>query len=105
LHTVPSSSKRCAPLSDRRLLRSGWRCLAKLDDLPTDPQILANNMLMDAPVEFGGGPIIDNPLNIDGLARVPLKAPPALGQHSREILLSIGYAETEIDRLATQGVI
>jgi len=79
--------------------------VARLDDLPTDPQILANNMLLDAPAGFGGGPIIDNPLNIDGLARVPLRAPPTLGQHTREILASIGYAEADIDRLARQGVV
>ena len=79
--------------------------VARVDDLSTDPQILANNMLMQPPPAFGGGPIIDHPLNIDGLARAPLQPPPALGEHSREILTSLGYDGATIDRLVATGVV
>jgi crotonobetainyl-CoA:carnitine CoA-transferase CaiB-like acyl-CoA transferase len=34
-----------------------------------------------------------------------VKRPPLLGEHSREILQEIGYAESEIDRLCHDGVI
>ena len=79
--------------------------VARVDDLSTDPQILANNMLMQPPPAFGGGPIIDHPLNIDGLARAPLQPPPALGEHSREILAALGYDGATIDRLVATGVV
>ncbi len=79
--------------------------MAKVTDLAKDPQVLANHMIMHPREEFGPGPIIDNPLNIEGLKRVPLSPPPALGQHSREILQSMGFDDAAIDGLAARGVI
>lgn len=79
--------------------------MAKVTDLATDPQVLANNMILDAPAGFGPGPVIDNPLNVEGLPRVPLSPPPSLGQHSREILGSLGFDDAAIDGLAARGVI
>lgn len=79
--------------------------VAKVTDLATDPQVLANHMLMQPPPEFGAGPIIDNPLNIEGLKRVPLSPPPALGQHNHEILTGLGFDAAAIDGLAARGVI
>jgi len=67
--------------------------------------VLANHMIREAPAEFGTGPIIDHPLNVEGLARVPMAPPPALGQHSREILADLGFDETAIADLAARGVI
>ncbi|MBM4205039.1 MAG: CoA transferase [Gammaproteobacteria bacterium] len=79
--------------------------MARVTDLAVDPQVLANHMIREAPAEFGTGPIIDHPLNVEGLARVPMAPPPALGQHSREILADLGFDETAIADLAARGVI
>jgi crotonobetainyl-CoA:carnitine CoA-transferase CaiB-like acyl-CoA transferase len=40
----------------------------------------------------------------DGSAPAPF-APPALGQHSREILASLGYSEGEIEQLCGGGAV
>lgn len=45
------------------------------------------------------------PLSING-ARMPLRsAPPSLGEHTRDLLQDLGYAEMEIDDLIQAGVI
>ncbi|MEZ5597275.1 MAG: CoA transferase [Pseudomonadales bacterium] len=79
--------------------------VAKLEDLATDPQILANAMVLTPPPEFGQGPIVDHPVNVEGLRRVDLSPAPTPGQHSREVLREMGYDDERIDALARHGVI
>jgi crotonobetainyl-CoA:carnitine CoA-transferase CaiB-like acyl-CoA transferase len=73
--------------------------------LQGDPQLLANGMVMDAPESMDMGVVVDHPLNQDGLPRKPLTGAPELGEHSREVLLELGYADWEIDRLIEDGVV
>ena len=51
------------------------------------------------------GPTIGSPVFMEGVEKRPPGAAPALGQHSREILIEIGYAAEEIDRLLGTGVV
>ena len=45
------------------------------------------------------------PLSIDG-QRLPLRSgPPSLGQHSRSVLLGLGYSTEQIDAMQTDGVV
>ena len=45
------------------------------------------------------------PLMMNG-ARLPLRTgPPALGQHTRSLLHSLGYGAAEIEQLQTSGVV
>lgn len=79
--------------------------VAEFQDLPADPQVLANNMAMEPAEEVGMARVVRDPLNVDGLARVGAKPPPALGQHSDEILRSLGYDDARITQLREAGVI
>ena len=76
---------------------------ATLDDLMTDEQM----RLTKALVPFEGDTMltIDSPLAIKGVDKVPPRHPPSLGEHSDAVLRAVGYADDEIERLRTAGVV
>lgn len=83
-----------------------WAAPVKtLSDVFSDPQVLHNGMVVTVPSPIG-------PLRLPGvpykLSRTPAQirtAPPLLGQHTGEILKSIGYDEAEIGALEKEQVI
>ena len=48
---------------------------------------------------------IGQPIVFDGAPRNVGSPPPMLGDHSRPVLLELGYAAAEVDRMAAAGVI
>jgi crotonobetainyl-CoA:carnitine CoA-transferase CaiB-like acyl-CoA transferase len=54
---------------------------------------------------LGEVPTVGSPLRLDGERADAELPPPALGEHTQEVLEGIGVAEDEIDRLRTTGVI
>jgi len=79
--------------------------VGELSDLPTDPQVLLNNMAVVPIEDVGMERVIRDPLNIDGVGRVGVKKPPELGQHSIELLEEMGFSQEEIDDMQANGVI
>jgi crotonobetainyl-CoA:carnitine CoA-transferase CaiB-like acyl-CoA transferase len=87
--------------------------ITRPQDLFDDPHLAATGGL--APVQVpadasGAGRAIETrtallPLAIDG-ERLPLRsAPPGLGEHTRALLQSLGYAAGEIDSLLAEGAV
>ncbi|MFY7864298.1 CaiB/BaiF CoA transferase family protein [Roseateles sp.] len=80
--------------------------ITKPEQLMQDPHLLATGGL--APMTLPDGratqvPLL--PLSLDG-ARLGLRRdPPRLGQHSRELLASLGYEPGAIDHLIQEGVV
>jgi crotonobetainyl-CoA:carnitine CoA-transferase CaiB-like acyl-CoA transferase len=78
----------------------------RIDQVVEEPQVRSGDMIVEmevphlGPIRMAGLPIrfSDTP----GQVTLP---PPRLGEHSREILRALGFAEQEIDRLATEAVI
>ena len=78
--------------------------IAQIDELPDDPQLIANGVFR----AVDGAPglrTIDSPLHLDGAAKRPPGRAPALGEHGREILRGLGYPEARIDALVGGGVL
>ena len=79
--------------------------VAEFHDLPSDPQVLANEMAMEPVEDVGMARVIRDPVNVDGLSRVRAKRAPQMGEHTDEILAELGLSAAEIARLREQGVV
>lgn len=72
----------------------------------SDEQVLARQMVVEVPLAEGGhirAP--GNPIKLSETHEDSFTAPPSLGEHSDEILRSLGYTDEEIDSLRSSGII
>ena len=87
--------------------------ITRPQDLFDDPHLMATGGLAEVTVPADASsaghavhtrvPLL--PLCIDG-QRLPLRSgPPSLGQHSRSVLLGLGYSTEQIDAMQTDGVV
>src|SRR5271155_898489 len=63
-----------------------------------DPQLRANDIVV--PLEGAGGKLkftISSPIQMHGVAKVPAKRAPEIGEHNEEILEQLGFNSTEIE--------
>jgi crotonobetainyl-CoA:carnitine CoA-transferase CaiB-like acyl-CoA transferase len=74
-----------------------------LDDIPNDQQMLDNDVLI--PFENDTMLTINSPIWVDGSQKVRPRHPPALGQHSDEILRSVGFDDDTIRELRAAGTV
>ena len=90
---------------ERRLSTAGVPAasVASVPEVVADPHVAHRELLVEL---SGGGPTVLNPAfraNRGG-GRVTTP-PPEVGQHTRSILSELGYSDSEIERLAQQGVV
>ena len=68
-----------------------------------DPQLRANDIVV--PLEGAGGKLtstISSPIQVHGVAKVPARRAPALGEHNEEILKELGLQRDRDRRLARE---
>ena len=71
-----------------------------------DPQLRANDIVV--PLEGAGGKLtstISSPIQVHGVAKVPAKRAPEIGEHNEEILTELGFDTKAIDGLRASGAI
>lgn len=78
-----------------------------VDRVLADPQTLANNMVVSCAAADGSTQdLLGLPFKLTGTPGDPGKAPPKLGEHSREVLRDLlGLDDARIDALAAEGAI
>jgi len=77
-----------------------WAPLPKLDDVVQDPQMRAAEAFID--MEYPGiGRLetVNSPVFVSGVQKRIPTAAPAVGEHTREVLLELGYGTDAIDAL------
>jgi crotonobetainyl-CoA:carnitine CoA-transferase CaiB-like acyl-CoA transferase len=75
-----------------RLTAAGVPCgrVRSIDEVLTDPQLAARNMLVEIPAGAASVRVPGNPVKLSAAPVLPLEPPPALGQHTEEIGRSRG---------------
>jgi formyl-CoA transferase len=69
-------------------------------DVAHDPQFELNHVFAEiAP----GLKTVQNPIRVEGLEKQPPRMAPGIGQHTREVLHELGYAEAEIAKMIERG--
>jgi formyl-CoA transferase len=71
-----------------------------------DPQLRANEIVV--PLEGAGDKLnltISSPLRVHGIAKVPARRAPEIGEHNDEVLSQIGFGVQEIDALRGSGAL
>ena len=82
-----------------------WAPIQSPDDVLADPQFTAAGGLVDVPDGAGTSPMVATPVDFSSTAWAPRGMAPRLGEHSDEILRSLGRSDAEIEALAGAGVV
>jgi formyl-CoA transferase len=74
-----------------------------LDEVVNDEQLLANNILV--PVQGDGASVstVNSPMQVVGVSKVLPRRAPGVGEHTKEILLELGFSEATIEALRADG--
>ena len=78
----------------------------KLADVVKDAHLIENEVIVPTASENDDFMwTVSNPIRIDGSPKKPAGDPPALGQHTREVLTEAGFTAEEIDALMADGTV
>ncbi|CAN5486896.1 CaiB/BaiF CoA-transferase family protein [soil metagenome] len=78
----------------------------RLEELADDPQVRHLGMLYESEhPTYGTVKAAHRPVRFDGGNQSDFRPPPALGEHTREVLAEMGIEADEIARLASDGLI
>jgi len=82
-----------------------WGLIPTIHQVAADRQMLDNGVFteLDHP-QIGKIATVNNPVNVNGVVKEAPAPAPEVGEHSLEILRSLGYAEEEIQEMARRGV-
>src|SRR5881392_3438721 len=75
-------------------------------EVVNDPQLRSNDIVV--PLEGAGGKLtstISSPIQVHGVAKVPARRAPEIGEHNKEILEQLGFSSTEIEGLRASRAI
>ncbi|GAA5038486.1 crotonobetainyl-CoA:carnitine CoA-transferase CaiB-like acyl-CoA transferase [Thermocatellispora tengchongensis] len=89
------------------LVPRGFWCerVADYDDVARDPQVAACGLLAEAEVAGRTVTLVRHPVRYDGESPAIRRMPPALGEHTREVLAEAGLAPALIDDLIGAGTL
>ncbi len=78
--------------------------IATVEEVAHDPQMHANGIFREF-VDGDGQKVVASPINLADFPKTEPRLPPALGQHSEEILTELGYDDTKRAALVESGAV
>ncbi len=78
-----------------------WGPVPSIQQVAKDAQMRANGVF---PRIAGGPATVDSPIRVDGAVKTTPSLAPGVGEHSTEVLESLGYSEDEIQELIERGI-
>jgi crotonobetainyl-CoA:carnitine CoA-transferase CaiB-like acyl-CoA transferase len=83
-----------------------WGPIPTIDRVATDAQMRDNRVFAELEhPDLGRISTINNPINLDGVLKESPFVAPEIGQHSEEVLGSLGYDEGQIADMLRKGII
>ncbi len=84
-----------------------WELVKTIHEVATDPQALANGQIFEVEVEDGTRiKLASGPVGFDGqFAPLDPRRAPHLGEHTDEILQSLGIQDAELNRLKASAIV
>ena len=77
-----------------------------ITEVPDDPQVLHNDMIVETEHStLGPLKVTGVPIKLRGTPGRVRMAPPVHGEHTRDLLVELGFDEEEIAKLAADGII
>ncbi|MCQ4162733.1 CoA transferase [Roseomonas sp. GC11] len=87
-------------------LKIGCGPINTLKDVFADPHVVARNMVVEMPHASGETvKVIANPVKLSATPADYRSAAPVLGQHTGEVLASLGYSESDVAQLKEKGIL
>jgi formyl-CoA transferase len=81
-----------------------WGPIPTIDRVAADPQMKASGVFAELEhPQLGRLPTVSSPLNVQGAVKEKPEVAPEVGEHSREILRSLGYEDTAVEELIRRG--
>ncbi|MCB1691656.1 MAG: CoA transferase [Pseudomonadales bacterium] len=74
-------------------------------DLPGDPHLTLNRIVSKPVDDIGVDAVINDPVNVEGVARVGAKKAPLLGEHTNDVLGELGFDASAIEALKSRGIV
>ncbi|MBT4161100.1 MAG: CoA transferase [Gammaproteobacteria bacterium] len=79
--------------------------VARFSDLPTDDHLTLNKMITPPVDDVGIDFIVNDPVNVNGLARVGATRAPEIGEHTDEVLAELGFDKSTIKSMHDKGIV
>ncbi|MBK7138337.1 MAG: CoA transferase [Bacteroidetes bacterium] len=77
-----------------------------LDEVSQDKHLIARNMFLEMEhADYGKIKTINQPIQFGETPTAPNIPPALMGEHTNEILSSIGYSEEKLEGLKKKGII
>jgi crotonobetainyl-CoA:carnitine CoA-transferase CaiB-like acyl-CoA transferase len=77
-----------------------------ITEVPDDPQVLHNDMIVETEHStLGPLKVTGVPIKLRGTPGGVRMAPPVHGEHTKELLVELGFDQEEIEKLAADGII